>query len=478
MTFAEEKNALRGNVGLPHANQDRSELMIDETGPQHHCAGRSVGSGPIRGHFPPLTAEEEVLQSYNERYAIIRAGTTHILVRKGAWEFDLDTRSSFLAFHENDFFVSGSGRSLNKASFWLKHPQRRTYEGLIFDPQHPGDQDNRYNIFKGFAVVPRPGDCSLYWSHVWEVICSGHEPIYRYVRKWMAAVVQKPSLLATALVLRGLQGTGKNRFVDHFGSLFGPYYFTVNNLDHLVGRFNSHLRYAFLVHANEAVWMGSRKEVGALKALITDPYIVLEGKGRDAISIPNCRHLIISSNELCPVPLDLDDRRFFVLNVASHRKEDLAYFARLESQMSSGGTAALLHDLMQENLSGFDPRQMPLNDMGFDLKLCSAGSAQRYLYEALKEGRFNLTERQGEWDSMPCEFLYRHYRGWCEEEGLRPDSSSEVGRLLHRILHVTKTRRSCAGIRAWWYEMEPLERARVRFEGFCKQSADIWSAIV
>jgi hypothetical protein len=250
----------------------------------------------------------------------------------------------------------------------------------------------------------------------------------------------------------------------------------VNTLDHLSGRFTAQLRYAFLVHANEAIWSGSRKEAGALKALITDPQLILEGKGRDALTIPNCRHLIVSSNESCPVPLDLDDRRFFVLNVSSHRKEDLLYFSRLEEQMQQGGREALLFDLLHEDLSGFDPRRMPVNDMALDLKLESAAAPQRYLFEALKEGRFNLTERHGEWDSLPCEFLYRHFREWCEQEGIRAGSSSELGRELHRILQVGKTRRSCAGIRAWWYEVESLERCRARFELFCKQSPEIWNS--
>jgi hypothetical protein len=53
---------------------------------------------------------------------------------------------------------------------------------------------------------------------------------------------------------------------------------------------------------------------------MTDPTIIIEGKGRDAVPVDHCRHLIVSSNEDWAVPMDLDDRRFFVLNVSSHRK--------------------------------------------------------------------------------------------------------------------------------------------------------------
>ncbi|MFZ4099603.1 MAG: primase-helicase family protein, partial [Chlamydiia bacterium] len=329
----------------------------------------------------------------------------------------------------------------------------------------------------GFAVEPRPGDCGAFWEHVQEVICAGHPEHYQYVRKWMACVVQKPRLLATALVLRGLQGTGKNRFVEHFGSLFGPYFMTVNSLNHIAGKFNNHLKYAYLIHANEATWSGSRKDAGVLKALITDPIILLEGKGQDAIQVDNCRHLIISSNEDVPVPMDLDDRRFFALNVSPHRKEDLPYFRKLEARMASDGKNALLFDLLHEDLCSFDPRTMPVNDHGFDIKLRGADSCEKYLFEALCEGRFNLaTERSGSWESLPCEFLYQHYKDWCTREGMRYEPSSELGKVLVRILRVEKARPSCGGIRVWWYRLPSLEHSRKLFEAHCKQSSGIWLA--
>lgn len=102
--------------------------------------------------------------------------------------------------------------------------------------------------------------------------------------------------------------------------------------------------------------------------------IIIEGKGKDAIPVSNCRHLIVSSNEDWAVPMDLEDRRFFVLDVSSHRQRDSEYFELLEAEMSKGGLQALLYDLLQEDLKDFDLRHMPLNDCGFDIKMKTAGS--------------------------------------------------------------------------------------------------------
>lgn len=420
-----------------------------------------------------LTPEEKVLREFNRRYAIVRTSTTHVLLQRSETAFELDTRASFKNFHENDFFVNSEGKAKNKASFWLKHPQRRTFENIVFDPSRPGDYERNFNIFKGFAVTPQKGDCSLYWNHVKEVICSNHEESYHYVRKWMACVIQKPALLATALVLRGLQGTGKNKFVECFGKLFGPYFLTVTSLEHLTGKFNSHLKYAYLVHANEALWGGSRKEIGALKSFITDPTIIIEGKGKDALPIDNCRHLIVSSNEEWAVPMDLDDRRFFVLNISSHRKEDIAYFHALSAQMDQTGLSVLLFDLLHEDLSSFDPRRMPPNDCGFDIKMKTAGSSEKFLFAVLQEGRCTMA-KSDEWGPISCQALYDTYKTWCLHEGFRQEASSEFGKRLKKLLSVEKNRRSVDGNREWWYMLPSLEECRKRFQSFTKQTAQIW----
>ncbi len=420
-----------------------------------------------------LTPEEKVLREFNKQYAIVRTSTTHILFQRSETLFELDTRSSFKQFHENDFFINSEGKSKNKGAFWLKHPLRRTFENIVFNPARPGDYDHCFNIFKGFAVTPKQGDCSLYWKHVQEVICSNQQENYHYVRKWMACVVQKPTLLATALVLRGLQGTGKNKFAEYFGGLFGPHFLTVTSLEHITGKFNNHLKYAYLVHANEALWGGSKKEVGALKAFITDPTIMIEGKGRDAISIDNCRHLIISSNEDWAVPIDLDDRRFFVLNVSPHRKEDVSYFQALSEQMDQAGLAALLFDLLHEDLSAFDPRKMPPNDCAFDIKMKTAGSIEKFLFFILQEGRLGKTSLR-KWGYLPCEELYEDYKAWCQCEGLKQEVSSEFGKRLKKLLLVEKSRRSMEGDREWWYMMPSLEECRKRFQSFTKQTDRIW----
>ncbi len=427
-----------------------------------------------------LTPEEKVIEEMNKKYAIIHTNSTYVLIEKEENAFVLDSFNSLRNLHANDFFKDSEGKTKNKAAFWLKHANRRSYKNLIFDPIRPGHYEGNYNIFSGFAIKPQQGNCSLYWEHVKNIICNGNESYFSYVKKWMAAVIQKPNLLATALVLRGLQGTGKNKFVEYFGKIFGNYFLTINSLKHIVGRFNSHLQYAYLVLANEAIWGGDKREIGALKAIITDPWIFIEPKGKDGFQIKNCRHLIVCSNEDWAVPMDLDDRRFFVLDVSSKHKEDIQYFKALHNQMSNGGVEALLYDLLNEDLNNFDPRIMPLNDSGFDIKIKSSSSSERYIYEALKAGSWELSYGVpvGAFGDKACQTLQNHYRGWCDDEGLKKQCSAEFGKTLNKLIpSVKKVRPTIEGARIWTYCFLPLEKCRLEFQRFTKQTDKIWEDV-
>ena len=58
-------------------------------------------------------------------------------------------------------------------------------------------------------------------------------------------------------------------------------------MNQVVGRFNSHMKEALLVFANEAVWGGDKVAEGTLKAMITDRETAIEFKGKDIVWVQN-----------------------------------------------------------------------------------------------------------------------------------------------------------------------------------------------
>ncbi len=73
---------------------------------------------------------------------------------------------------------------------WLKHGDRRSYEGMDLVPNGPPIlPGNRLNLWRGFGVEPKQGDYPLIKAHLREVLANGSRPALEYIWRWTAWAV-------------------------------------------------------------------------------------------------------------------------------------------------------------------------------------------------------------------------------------------------------------------------------------------------
>jgi hypothetical protein len=368
-----------------------------------------------RGTAPRLMRDAAIdpIKQMNERHAVVSEGGKTVVITE---DYDpvlgrrVLSRSSFPDIR--NFYLNaripiaknadGSCQFESLGDHWLKHPERRQYKGIVFSPGK--DAHGYFNLWRGFSVEPRQGDWSLMRHHLRDCICGGNDEHFRYLMAWKAAAIQRPDEPAeVAVAFRGRRGTGKSVVGRQFGELFGQHFIHVANSRHLVGNFNAHLQDAIFVFSDEAFEAGDQRAEAVLKMLITEPVIPIERKHRDVISAKNMTHLLIASNDAWVVPAGLDERRFFVLDVSSEHAQDHHYFGRLVEQMTNGGRAAMLYDLLEFDLSTVNLRQPPRTEALLEQKLLSMPPCVRWWYEKLLDGR-----------------LLSSHSGW-EQEILRDD---------------------------------------------------------
>lgn len=320
---------------------------------------------------------DETLRLMNEDFAVVRiGGKTRVMAleedpaRRGALIPTYSTFADFKAFHDKyrveveveDDNGNKKLRRIGKGTWWIANELRRQFRAVVFEPNALDDPE-RFNLWRGFAVDPHPGDCSLYLDHVHNVICSGNQEYADYLLDFQAFGVQHPGEQAgVAVVLKGGEGTGKGMLVNTYGSLFGPHYVHVTQPGHLTGHFNAHLQLCRVLFADEALFAGDPRHAGPLKALITEDTIPIEPKSLDTFQVRNCLMIFMASNEAWVVPAGGDARRYFVLNVSEAKKQNLAYFKEIAKQMKNGGREALLHYLLNRDISRFDIRKVPMTE--------------------------------------------------------------------------------------------------------------------
>jgi Family of unknown function (DUF5906) len=318
---------------------------------------------------PPNTLDPVyAITSLNEKYCVVtEGGKVRVLTfskEHGRESVNYLSFADFRNLHMHKYVAVGKDKSGNvitaaQGAYWLKHSERKQYLGVTFEPRQDRIVAGKLNLWRGWGVEPKAGDWSLMQQHIFEVLASGNREHEAYILNFAAWCVQHPGEQAeVALVFRGPEGTGRGMFGRAMCRIFGQHAHQISSIKHLTGDFNKHLRDCCLLFADEAFWPGYRNQEGTLKRLITEPTLFIEPKGIDAFEVRNMIHLIMVSNNDWVVPASMSARRFVMLDVAEHRKQEEAWFKPLYAQMDAGGLAAMLHDLLTRDLGDWHPRQI------------------------------------------------------------------------------------------------------------------------
>lgn len=458
---------------------------------------------------------EDVVGNMNKEWCFVLMGSRAVIMRETP-DAPIEDRTrvlsldAFKAYHQNQLRPvrrrerqdDGSFKTMSRyvavAPYWLKHKQRRTYDGIEFypDPANAQGTPGYFNLWRGFSVEPDSTTAAdkrwlkylAFLDHVKLNICDCNAEVFRWVWHWFAHIVQRPrERIGTAIVLRGKMGTGKTVVGDVIGSLFASHYFLVDDPRYLVGQFNAHMASCLLLQVDEGFWAGDKAAEGRLKGLVTAPKQMIEAKGVDPIRLDNYVRLLFSSNENWVVPAGMDERRFAVFDVADHWKENHANFAKLYAELDNGGREALLADLIAVDLDAPNApnlRVIPKTSALLEQKIRSLDTVSAWWLQRLDDG--SQTHRLGLWrDKVPSAVLFDDYLKTSEKMGARRRVGEiEFGLAMRRLVPDIRRGRSVEEIESWdeeTYKMKTsikrvwclcfpsLQQCRESFEAAIKQ---------
>jgi hypothetical protein len=147
------------------------------------------------------------------------------------------------------------------------------------------------------------------------------------------------------------------------------------------------------------------------------------------------------------------------MDVADNRVDDPAYFAAITKEMENGGLAALIHDMLARDISGFEVRDIPATAALKTQKTLSLPSLERWWLAVLSRS-FLWKSRHGapwfcEWHEFyTTELLDRSYGQWYAEH--RPydrKSRAQLGTFFARVYQASRPRGEHP-----MYEVESIDR--------------------
>jgi hypothetical protein len=432
---------------------------------------------------------DNLIDDMNKQYALTILGDKAVII----WErWDPNTKrfipnyvnAAALRMQLANKFVTVGRKELPVFDYWLEHEDRKTYDGVVFEPgiTTPG----YYNLWRGFTYDPDPtGDWSMLQEHLMQNVAQGDESLYNWIVGWFAQMIQQPRMKpGTSLSLRGRQGTGKTIIGQHFGALMRDNYVYVDDERYVTGQFNSHMANALLMQADESFFAGDPRHIGRLKGMVTANTNRIEPKGKDSFEINNYLRLLITSNEAWIVPAAFEERRFAVVDVSEGRMQDRNYFKAMADQMRSGGYEGLLHYLQTFDLTTIDIGRIPSTKALSDQKHHTLNGVSRFWFERIRDGE--ITQTRSDWpDAVQCEEFYLAFiKRMMQWGALRKPSDSQFGKelkefmphgALNRVKKLTDIydeRGSMTRARRWCYEIPPLEECRAKFDEVMGSATD------
>lgn len=374
------------------------------------------GTDSVEANFDEVKNEGGIspFERLNEQYAFVTMGSSHRIIHETTDEdtnYKLDhlNEETFHKKHANLLLQKSDGKSAPLTKEWMRHPLRRSYDGIVFSPGK--DVDSRfYNIWRGFTYEPLKENeeptfemkraWAKFTEHLLSNVVDGDIEHYNWVMNWFAHIVQKPwEKPGVALVMKGKKGVGKNSLLDCVGNLFAPHYMVTAKRRHVVGQFNAHMESLLFLVLDEAFWSGDKEHEGILKDLITGNDVEIERKGVDTYTMKSRLRVAIIGNDKWLVPASEDERRYAVFTVGDARIQDNEFFIELREDMEKGGYRYLLTKLLDWELNPTMVRKAPKTEGLQAQKEQSLSYVERYWFDALNKGYFEGVNAfdDGEW---------------------------------------------------------------------------------
>ena len=259
-----------------------------------------------------------------------------------------------------------NGKLFTKSIYnrWLGDKTRRSYKTLDFVPDINYKNTEVYNTFTGFDYntnnvnyTPNKNVVNDFINHIGLLTDYDKDSII-YINKYIAHIIQKAYIPPeTCLLFKSNQGFGKDLLINYIEKMIGiQYVCRTEDVEDVFGKFNSVIKDKIVLQFNELEGKDGFAIKEKIKGLIDQKKTQIREKNVKGYTQTNYLRIFICSNNITPIAIDYDDRRFCVFQ-STQCKPKYDYFEKLWGYLKDDNAVYTLYDYYNNlDIEDFIPR--------------------------------------------------------------------------------------------------------------------------
>lgn len=306
----------------------------------------------------------------------------------------------------------------------------------VMNTSKPRIYDNNLNLFNGFIHPNKPyqdypqevkNKVQLFINFMKEVLSSNVDEVLNYLLKWCSNVV-KGNKNTSVLYLKGIEGIGKSTFSEFIQQyVIGRKNSTESDAEPLRSPYNKELCGKLLVVFEELPVFSDKEWEGVsskLKKSVTSNMENYSDKYEKRFTCENLNNYIINTN--VEALKHSEGRRYFLLDVSTHRKQDYEYFGKIKEECFNNLVGEAFYNYLRElDTTNFNPQMMPETRSKQD----AVYDRLDYVYRFLKDEYLFKNK------SVICTLvdLFGNYQNYCSKYDRKPYTKTNFTKKLREI---------------------------------------------
>lgn len=306
---------------------------------------------------------------------------------------------------------------------------------LVYEINKPQFYDNNINLCPALPVYKPYKDfddtikakAKIFLDFMFEVLCNKNISIQTHLNKWIANLCHGNKNDCAIILKTNLEGVGKSTLPKMISDyILGPKLSLECGSDPLKSKFNSILGGKLFVNFEELETFSTAEWLSVdcvLKRQITSNIINLQKKGQDAFEAKNINNYMLLSNH------DVADsgRRYFVLDIQTHRKGDIKYWDNIYNNCFNNTVGSCLYSYFREiDITNFHAQAFPLTNN----KLKSISKRLDTVYQFIKD---EYLLKQLDINSKLKDFYDIEFLLYCNSKNKKPCNKHDFTSKLSEI---------------------------------------------